>query len=195
MHWQCRPHLSNKIFCIASFCWRNSKRAHVNCDVDDIFLCRNQLTFFRMRRSTSYGRQKFRKKVTLFVQFLITTFIPWQKWWCTRDWCPRSGVVLESHVTKFADGEMSSAASFAVCHHLQHPFICTIWTQITSPLGLLFQIKLQDKYQVLSPRRWYWLCNTHPDPRYPHPYTRSYPRLTHIQDEMKWKANILREQW
>ena len=66
----------NKIFCIASFCWRNSKRAHVNCDVDDIFLCRNQLTFFRMRRSTSYGRQKFRKKVTLFVQFLITTFIP-----------------------------------------------------------------------------------------------------------------------
>ena len=32
----------------------------------------------------------------------------------------------------------------------QHQLICTIWTQITSPLGLLFQIKCQDNYQDKS---------------------------------------------
>ena len=65
-----------KIFCFVSFCWRTSKRAHVNCDVDDIFkcLCSNQLTFLQMRRSTSCGRQKFRKKVMLFYSILDHNF-------------------------------------------------------------------------------------------------------------------------
>ena len=48
----------------------------MNCDVDDIFkcLCSNQLTFFQMRRSTSCGRQKFRKKVMLFYSILDHNF-------------------------------------------------------------------------------------------------------------------------
>ena len=191
----------NKIFYITRicrqiclFCWGTSKRAQMKCDDILKCLCSNQMTFLSRRRSSSCGREQV-------VEVFYTIFIPWQRWWCTSAWCPRSGVVLESHVTKFADGEVSSAASFAVCNHLPTSIDLHNLNSDYFPIRFAFPDKMsrQLSRQKFCPQegdtgcailRW--------DSRYPrhlHSHPRSYPGLTHIQDEMKRKANILREQW
>ena len=125
----------------------------MNCDVDDIFkcLCSNQLTFLQMRRSTSCGRQKFRKKVMFFYSILDHNFysltevmlykrLVSKKRCCTRK--PRYKVCRWRDVECFVICGLPSPPTFIYLHELNSDYF---------PIrGLLFQIKLLDKYQVLS---------------------------------------------
>ena len=150
----------------------------MNCDVDDIFkcLCSNQLTFFQMRRSTSCGRQKFRKKVMLFYSILDHNFCSLtevllykrsvsKKRFCTRK--PRYKVCRWRDVECCVICGLPSPPTFIYLHELNSDYF---------PIrGLLFQIKLLDKYQdspipkisisLSTPKS---ISKSHPNPRYPY---------------------------